>query len=246
MIVSKSFTAVGVSVPLLVQYNSGFNYSVSGTFSGTVIVEVSEDNSGWFPLVTATAAASGFLENHSNTLKAQYYRVRCSVFTSGTIVTSLTEIPANQSELSIHTSTNAKAGATSGFVVAVADDISLVTCPASKTASTLVVPITGLKMGQRITGFYLVGQIESAGNTVTVDAALRVQQAVAADVTDALVASMTQLSVIAETVMSATNASKRGLDADVAADKTYYILITATTGASCDIALQKVVLYING
>ena len=61
----------------------------------------------------------------------------------------------------------AKAGATSGWVVAPADDTALVTLPASKSASTLVIPIRGLKVGWTITGIYLIGQIESAGGTVT-------------------------------------------------------------------------------
>lgn len=139
----------------------------------------------------------------------------------------------------------AKAGAGAGWVVAVGDNISLVTCPASQTASTLVVPIVGLKVGQTISSFHLVGQIESAGGTVLVDADLRKMTAAAADVTDASVGAITQLSVTADTIMSATNTNKASLTEVVGADETFYVLITATTAGSTDIALQGVAITVT-
>jgi len=61
-------------------------------------------------------------------------------------------------------------------------------------------------------------------------------------VTDASVDTITQLSVVADTIMSATNTRKAGITEVVGADETYYVLITATTGASTDIALQGVAI----
>lgn len=138
---------------------------------------------------------------------------------------------------------HAKIGATSGWAVNAADDLGLLaTCPASQTNSTLVMPISGLKVGDKITAFSVVGQIESAGGTVTLDADLRKMTAAAADVADASVGTITQISVTADAIISA---SKTGLTEVVAADETFYVLLTATTAASTDIALQGVTITIS-
>lgn len=139
----------------------------------------------------------------------------------------------------------AKAGTTAGWVVAAGDNIGLVTLPASQTGSTLVVPINGLKVGDTITAFHLVGQIESAGGAVTVDAGLRKHTAAAADVADASVGTITQLAVTADTIMSSANTEKAALTEVVGADETFYVLITATTAAATDIALQSVAVTVT-
>lgn len=140
-------------------------------------------------------------------------------------------------------SQHAKVGATSGWAVNAADNIAyLATCPASQTASTLVVPVSGLLVGDKITAFSVVGQIESAGNTVTLDADLRKHTAAAADPSDASVGSITQISVTADTAVAT---SKTGLSETVAADETFYVLLTATTGASTDIALMGITLTVG-
>lgn len=147
--------------------------------------------------------------------------------------------------LSINAAAQSKVGATAGWAVGAAADTALVTCPASQTAATLVLAVPSLRPGDTITGFYLVGQIESAGGTVTVDADLRKQTAAAADVADASVGAITQLSVTADTIMSSANTRKASLSEVVGVDETFYVLITATTAASTDIALQGVVLEIT-
>lgn len=132
--------------------------------------------------------------------------------------------------------TRAKVGGTAGFVVGAADNLPYVaTLPASQSGSTLVIPIDGLNVGDVITGFRVVGQIESGGNTVTVDGDLRATTNVAADPTDASIGAMTQVSVTADTAMSQ---SKTGLTEIVTSGKTYYLKITATTAGSTDIILQ--------
>lgn len=140
-------------------------------------------------------------------------------------------------------SSHAKIGATSGWAVNAADNIGyLATCPASQTASTLVVPVSGLLVGDKITAFSVVGQIESGGNTVTLDADLRKHTAAAADPSDASVGSITQISVTADTIISS---SKTGLSDTVGADETFYVLLTATTGASTDIALMGITITVG-
>jgi hypothetical protein len=138
----------------------------------------------------------------------------------------------------------AKAGATAGWVVAGATNKALVTLPASQTASTLVIPLDGLRIGDEITGFSLVGQLDSAGNAVTLDAQLRKMTVATAGNTDALVGSMTQVSVTADTALSSTNTSKTVSDT-VGADETFYMLITGTTAAVTTAEIQGVIISIN-
>jgi hypothetical protein len=137
----------------------------------------------------------------------------------------------------------AKVGATAGWVVGASDNTSLATCPESQTAATLVMPLkVPLKVGDTITGFSIVGQIESAGGAVTLDANLRSITSAAADVVDASVGSITQIGVTADAIVKA---EKVGLTEIVAANKSYYVLITATTAATTDIALMGITITIQ-
>ena len=140
-----------------------------------------------------------------------------------------------------------KVGATSGWSVGggAVNIGRLATCPASQTGSTLVVPLTCLEVGDQIEGFYLQGQIESAGNTVTLDANLRSFTVGTADMVDASVASMTQISKTADFAIDRAGSLKTGFAETVTAAKSYYMLLTATTGASTDIDLGAVVLVIR-
>ncbi len=139
--------------------------------------------------------------------------------------------------------TGAKIGTTAGWTIQTNDDLGLIaTCQASRAAATLVIPVSGLTVGDKITAFSVVGQIESAGNTVTLDADLRKHTAAAADVSDASVGSITQISVVADTIISS---SKTGLTEVVAADETFYVLLTATTAVLTDIALQGITITVS-
>jgi hypothetical protein len=140
-----------------------------------------------------------------------------------------------------------KVGGTAGWTVgggAVNTGLTA-TMAAGQTAGTLVVPISGLKVGDTITSFHLIGQVESAGNNVTIDADLRKLTAAAADVADASVGAITQLVVAVDTILSATNTNKASLAEVVGADETFYVLLTATTTASTDIALQGVAVTVT-
>ena len=142
---------------------------------------------------------------------------------------------------------DAKVGATAGWAVNAATNVGrMATCPASQTGSTLVIPLAGLKVGDTITAYGLIGQIESAGNVATLDASIRSVQAAAADLTDAAEgAAMTQLSVTADTAVTSANAEKASQTIAVAADKFYYMLVTATTAASTDIDLAGVYIVVT-
>jgi len=270
--VSASFTAVGVGGGLKVAELDGFSYDVSGTFVATVKLERSFDGGGsWETVVTATGAASGTIANLVTLGGAgALYRFQCTAFTSGTAVCAMTELPktlyqvqnaagdvllkVNEDEtvavkrvVKYIVNNNVKVGATSGWAVgggAVNTGLAG-TVPASQTASTAVVQLPRLKVGDTITGFHLIGQIESAGGTVTVDADLRKLTAAAADVTDASVGAITQLSVTADTIMSASNTRKASLSEVVAADESFYVLLTVTTDGSTDVALQGIALEVT-
>jgi hypothetical protein len=140
-----------------------------------------------------------------------------------------------------------KVGGTAGWTVgggAVNTGL-LATMAAGQTGGKLVVPITGLKVGDTITSFHLIGQVESAGNNVTIDADLRKHTAAAADVADASVGAIAQLVVAVDTILSASNTNKASLAEVVAADETFYVLLTATTTASTDIALQGIAVTVT-
>lgn len=238
---SKSFTAVGEGPAISVKAGDSFSYSISGTFDATWQLQVARDGKRWEVQTSGTAASSGTIKLE----RAARYRVVCSVFTSGTMVSALVDtIPGNVTRRVIPAQMG-KVGATAGWVPAGTTDVSLATCPAGQTASTLVVPIGGLRVGDVITGFYATGQIESAGNTATLDIALRKVTAATADVVDAAVASITQISVTADATISSANSRVGEFVETVGDDETFYFLITATTGASTDIALQGLVLEVQ-
>lgn len=143
--------------------------------------------------------------------------------------------------------TEGKVGATAGWTLGggTVDTGLMATMPASQTAGTLVVPIPGLKVGDTITAFHLIGQIESAGGAVTLDADLRKMTAAAADVTDASVGDITQISVTADTAITSANSAVSGLAEVVAADETFYVLLTGTTAGTTDIALQGIAITVT-
>jgi hypothetical protein len=141
----------------------------------------------------------------------------------------------------------AKLGTTAGGAVNAADNLnSLARVPASQTAATIVIPITGLKIGDIITGYTLHGQIESGGNIATVDAALHKQTVVAAGFTTAAIASggITQISKTADAAIDATNGQVLNLAETMTAGVSYFLLVTVTTNASTDVDLLSLdVIY---
>jgi hypothetical protein len=140
----------------------------------------------------------------------------------------------------------AKLGASgAGWVIGAADSISLATLPASQTDENMVIPITvPLKVGTIITGFTINGQIESAGNTATLDASLCKMTAVDSDFTSATIGALAAtLSKTADYKIVDGNST---ITAEtVAADETFFILVEGTTAASTDIAIGGVTLTVT-
>jgi hypothetical protein len=85
--ISKSFTATGLSSELSIAAPLLFNYSVSGTFVGTIQVERSRNGGMSYEqaVPNITGSASGSVEGGG------VFRFRCSAFTSGTVVCAGTE-----------------------------------------------------------------------------------------------------------------------------------------------------------
>lgn len=159
----------------------------------------------------------------------------------------ITPAGGHRDSLWMQVGSDPKVGATAGWTVAAANDTGLMgTVAASQTAATLVVPLTNLHIGDVITGFGVNAQIESAGGAVTLDCALRKMTGADADYTDASVATMTQISVTADDSFNGVSTgTKTGISETVTAGVKYYMLLTATTAGSTDIALGGLTLQVS-
>lgn len=144
----------------------------------------------------------------------------------------------------------AKVGATAGWTVNAGVDTFMATCAQNGTSSTLIVPLPGLEVGDRIVGHHMIGQIDSAGNAASIAAKITEFAALAAAsvATDKTGTTGTTLSVTADTAMTETN-TKKTFDTDnevvVEDGKTYFAVVTATTGGTTDIELLGLVLHIK-
>lgn len=144
-------------------------------------------------------------------------------------------------------SERAKVGATAGWVIAAADNMGkLATLPAAQAASTLVIPITGMKVGDVITGFSVNGSVQAAGNTGTLNADLRMLVANAAGAVDSSLGLIAApVSVIANAIVSSGNATRAGLTHTVIEGESYYVLITSTTGAAVTEEVQSISITVT-
>lgn len=91
--VTKSITAQNTFTDA-VQLTGNFNLSISGTFSATVVVQRSTDNSTWRDVDTFTAAS----EEVGYEPEVMWYRagVKTGAFTSGTVDVRLGYDPQNR------------------------------------------------------------------------------------------------------------------------------------------------------
>ena len=142
------------------------------------------------------------------------------------------ELVRRNKRISIPATHNVTA-ATAGWVKN--NDTGTAKCPASQTGSTMTIPIM-LELGTTINCFMLSGQIESAGNTVVLDADLRYTTAAAGALVDASLGAITQISKTADYLVAddkvLTTPHK------TVSGNHYYVLVTATTGVACDIDLN--------
>lgn len=142
---------------------------------------------------------------------------------------------------------NAKVGATAGWVITAGTDKYSATLPASQTSSTLVIPVTGLEVGDTLTAVAVVGQVESAGNNVTLTMDVRKLTAAAADLTDASLGTDNVGTLTSDTVLTDANGNLKvsSLTEVIAADESVYVLLTGTTAASTDIDIQSIVATVT-
>jgi hypothetical protein len=137
---------------------------------------------------------------------------------------------------------NGRAGATAGWVNT-GTDINQATVAASQSASTFTIPIQGLQLGDTIESFKVIGQIESAGNTATLDADLRMLTNAAADPADASLGAITQVSKTADYKVADTKTLTTAELID--SGDMPYVLLTATTAGSTDIRLLGVEVVVR-
>lgn len=270
---SSTFSAAGqVSSNLVVPRGKTFQYSLSATWGAGSVVLEKKVGAAWKqvgPVYTADRSLA-VVDN----LGEGTYRLHCLTYENtityvlgdvidtileyqneaGETVFKITDEGIETPKISGDEKTKiltipaalGKVGGTSGWVVAAAADNMLVTLPAESTGSTLVVPITGLEVGDTINSFYANGQIESAGNTATFTVDLRKMTAAAADVSDASVDALdSAISATEDTVISSTNSTSPDLSEVAAEGESFYFLVTATTAASTDVALQSLALNIT-
>lgn len=140
---------------------------------------------------------------------------------------------------------NAKVGATAGWVITGGTNICHATLPASQTSSTLVVPITGLRIGDKLCAVSACGQVESAGGNVTLTMDVRRLTNAAADNTDASTGTDNIGTVTADTIIQSAGLGVTGLNETVVEGVTYYALFTGTTAASTDIDLTSIIVTVN-
>lgn len=131
---------------------------------------------------------------------------------------------------------------TTGWV-ATGNDTTAVTLAASQTAEIFVFPIEGLQLGDTIVSYKVIGQIESAGGSVTLDADMRKLVNAAADPADSSIGAITQVAVTADTAVAS---SKTLATAELIASGDHvYMLVTGTTAGSTDIQLLGVEVVVN-
>ena len=140
---------------------------------------------------------------------------------------------------------NAKVGATAGWVVTGGTDIAHATLPASQTSSTLIIPITGVEIGDTVTAVGVTGQVESAGNNVTLVLSVRKLTTAAADNTDAELDTDNVGTLTADTQIASANLGVTGLTEVLAEGETLYALLTGTTAASTDIDITGLVVTVT-
>ena len=142
---------------------------------------------------------------------------------------------------------NSQVGATAGWVITGVND-AIVRLPASQTSATLIIPITGLHIGETLSSVSVIGQVESAGGNVTCVLSVRKGVAVVGDFTDAELATGNVGTLTADTLLTqaGTPLQATGMTEVLAEGEFLYALLTATTAASTDIAIANLLVTYAG
>lgn len=136
------------------------------------------------------------------------------------------------------------AGATAGWAVTGSDD-GAARLPVSQTDATLVVPLRGLRVGDKITAVRAIGQVESAGANVTLVMSVRKSTAAVADITDAEIGTANVGTLTADTLISASVLEVAALAETLSELESLYVLLTGTTAALTDIAITGFIVDVE-
>lgn len=248
--ISKTFGATGSTTVLISKYQYSFYYSIASNTASTILLEKSNNGgTSWSTVSTFTNAnGTGVIKNLDVGSSTVQYRFRCSAYTSGSPVAKLNEIPfypngKEAKRMQFSAGGLSKRLTASAFSIDNSATSSLVTLAASQTDAKMIFHVPGLPVGSVVKGFNLVGQAESAGNNISMDASFAVATSVSTDVSEATHESMTRLSLTDDAVIGAANTEKIFSEPRVLnEDENMYIILTVTTAASTDLALQGFVI----
>lgn len=114
------------------------------------------------------------------------------------------------------------------------------------TNSTLVVPISGLKTGDTIVSYNLSGQVESAGNTVSLRSKMYKHTSATSDVTITEIGDTGALTFTEDTILNySTTAEDLGTPEVLVAGESIFVVITGSNDIFTDVALQAVEVTIT-
>lgn len=219
---------------------------VGATTAGTTGTELTGTEITVLDGVTAgTATASKAVVLGSSKEIATITTATITNLTSSAITLGSGTLARTGRQLQIPICGNAKVGATAGWVITGGTNICHATLPASQTNSTLVIPISGLYIGDTVTGVSVQGQVESAGGNVTLTMDVRKVTNAAADNTDASLGTDNVGTLTADTKITSTELAVTGLTEVLAVDESLYVLLTGTTAASTDIDLTHLIVTVT-
>lgn len=218
----------------------------SPSLTGSIALLSRTDSLAAFETVATFTAENTGTEYVNASTETVYLRLRCIDLDAGTETVGYVLQSLISTGTRFVVDHRPKVGTTSGWVINAANNVgTMATLPAAQTGSTIVVPVNNVQIGDHITGFYPIGQVESAGNTATLTCELRKLTSAAADLVDASVASTGAVNFTADSVLGRRTIPCDNIHIEVADGETYYFLITGTTAASTDVALQGIAVQVE-
>jgi len=239
-----------ISTVVVIKPLESVYYSVASNAGATILLESSRDGGRTFVTVQsfASTTGSGYIQNLDVGKRLVQYRFRVSAYSSGSPVVKLNQLPYFESgkkgkRLFVTAAGSSKFNSASGWSVDGTGTQSYVHLPASKTAATMNIAIPQLPIGAVLKSFNFVGVVLSTGGAVTLDGSLSVGTAVSSGVSEAVSASITQVSVATGTNVDYTNSEKVLSEPLVQnEDQHLYLTLTGTTASSTSIQIQGAVI----
>lgn len=136
-------------------------------------------------------------------------------------------------------------GSGAGWVIDGDTALPLATLPQSQTSEVLLCPVTGLQVGDVVTAVGVSGQIDSAGNAVTLALDVRKITGASGGHSDASLGTDSLASVTTDTEVTPDTLGVTGLTETVAANEQLYVTLTGTTAGTTDIELYNLVVTVT-